>query len=111
MRKICVLLIIVLIFSSCVYGAINLSNALSLEFDGTKATCTASVTDYGSSISITMYLYRGSALVRSWSKSGTNAVVLSKEYNCISGQTYTLDADITVNGLPVNTIPVTKPCP
>lgn len=102
---------IMLLFSTCVYAATRSSASLALEFSGTTATCTTTVNQFGASIDISMSLYRGTALVKTWTKSGVNKVTLSKTYTCISGQIYTLQTDVTVNGVSINVNPVTKTCP
>lgn len=111
MKKVCIILVVILLFSTCVHAATNSVASTSLDFSGTTATCTTTVNQLGASIDITMSLYRGTSLVKTWTKSGANKVTLSKTRSCISGQTYTLEADVTVNGVSVNVTPITKTCP
>jgi len=84
---------------------------MDLSFNGTTANCSISVKEAGSSISVTLKLYKGTTLVKSWSKSGTGKVELDKTWICISGQSYTLNADVIVDGSPVSVTPITKTCP
>ena len=112
MRKLCLILVVVLLFSSIIYGATTATGkTLTLTFDGTTAQCTTKITHSGAYIDVTMKLYKGTTFVQSWHKSGLDIVKLEKTKICISGQTYTLQADVTVDGVPVNVSPMTEICP
>lgn len=110
-RKLCIMLVIIMLFTTCAYAAAMARTSMDLTFSGTTANCHILVKEAGSSIDVTMKLYKGSTLVKSWSKSATGRVELSKTWTCISGQSYTLDADVTVNGSPVTVMPITETCP
>ncbi|MCR4805805.1 MAG: hypothetical protein K5981_09220 [Clostridia bacterium] len=111
MKRLCIALIVVLVFASFASASDRGRVSLKLSFTGTTAKCKIEVTEAGAAIDVTMYLYEGSSLVCSWSKSGTDYVSLNKSRTCVSGQTYTLEADVTVNGVPISVTPVTKTCP
>lgn len=112
MRKICFVLIIILLFTVISCGAsMAIEKELELTFSGTTATCSTLIKQYGSNIHVTMELYRGSTFITSWSKSGTNRVSINETRLCTSGQTYTLQVNVTVDGSPVYVPPVTKTCP
>lgn len=111
MRKLCIALVLVLLFTTFAYAAVMARTSMDLSFTGTTANCHISVKEAGASIDVTMKLYKGSALVKSWHKAGTGKVELDKTWTCISGQTYTLQADVTVGGNPINVTPITETCP
>ena len=111
MRRMCFALVVIMLFTTCVHAAMLSSTSMDLSYSGTTANCQITVREANASIDVTMELYRGSTLVKSWSKSGTNRVSLNKTWTCISGQAYTLEADVTVNGISVNVTPITKTCP
>ena len=74
-----------------------------LSFDGTTATCTATIRKPGKTINATMELWCGNSLLATWSDSNTNLLTLRKSYNGIRrGQTYTLKVYGTANGIAFN---------
>ncbi len=86
-------------------------NQPTLTFSGTTALCEFRITDLGKNIQVTMELWKGSILVASWSKSGTNIVTLSETCTVTRGPTYTLKVSGITGGVSFNVIPVTKSCP
>ena len=82
-------------------------------FSGTKATCTVIVRGekINDSISVTAKLWQGSTCLNTWRESGTQLVTLSRSTTVEKGKTYTLTADVTVNGGNQATKSVTKTCP
>lgn len=110
-RKLCIVLAMIMLFTTCVYAAAMVRTSMDLTFSGTTANCYILVKEAGASIDVTMKLYKGSTLVKSWTKSGTGRVELNKTWTCISGQSYTLNADVTIDGFPISVTPVTKTCP
>ena len=111
-RVLSIVLIVLLLATSLSYaGTLAVSKSMKLTFSGTTANCLLTVKSSGDSISATLKLYHGTTMIDSWSASGTGSLTIGETHNCVSGQTYRLEADVTVNGLPVNVTPVTKTCP
>ena len=111
-RVLSIVLIVLLLATSLSYaGTLAISKSMKLTFSGTTANCLLTVKSYGNPINATLKLYNGTTQIDSWSTSGNNSISISETHNCVSGQTYRLEADVTVNGLPVNVTPVTKTCP
>ena len=72
----------------------------SLTFDGTEATCELKVVgETGDEIEATLSLWRGSTMLATWSKEGTSYVRISQTKTVTKGYTYTLKADVTINGV------------
>ena len=82
----------------------------SLSFNGTTASCSATVKGSGEIIA-TLELWQGSTLVASWSGTGTVSVFLHGTATVLHGQTYTLTVSGTVGGVEINAVPVTRTCP
>lgn len=114
-RRICALIILVVLALSISVQAIEprTSAQLSLSFDGTTALC--SVICRGSSsddaIDATLTLYQGSTYVDSWSDSGKGQVSLSGSCKTVSGKSYKLVVDYSVNGRSKPSVYTTGKCP
>lgn len=82
----------------------------SLSINGTVATCSAICRSGGSSdtISVTLSLWRGTTLVTRWTASGSTLVTISEQCTILSGQTYTLILDYSINGIAQTPISVSK---
>ena len=113
MRRVLVFILIILLFATSLSyaGTLAITKSIKLTFSGTTANCLLTVKSPGDSISATLYLYHGTTMIDSWSTSNTNSVTIGETHTCTSGQTYRLEADITVNGNPVNISPITRTCP
>ena len=74
---------------------------LTLSFQGTTATCTASVQadNTTDSVSVTMRLWNNGRVIGTWANSGTYVVRLSKSAPVVKGQSYKLTIDSTINGV------------
>lgn len=84
----------------------------SLTFTGTTANCSVTVRGENSTdkISITAKLYRGGTLLATWTKSGTGSVKLSEKKTVTKNFSYTLESNVTINGVKQSVSPVTKAC-
>ena len=84
-----------------------------LSFSGTTANC--SVTCRGDNatdrIYVTLSLYHGSALVDSWSASGTYRVPVSGSCGVERGETYRLVMNWSLNGVLQPTYETSATCP
>lgn len=87
--------------------------SVSLSFDGSKAVCAAWYTADNTSdaLDVTLSLYRGSTLVKSWSRAGIGTVSVSERCGVQSGKTYTLTMQYSVNGVPQPDLSTTKTSP
>ena len=84
-----------------------------LTFDGTTAYCSATCRGESSrdSVKATIALYKGSALLDSWSDSGTGSVTVSGQYGVKSGESYTLKLTYSVNGVSKQSVSTSATCP
>ena len=101
-------LMITVIVSVCSTKASNVS--VDLKFNGSTATCMGTVVGNGS-ISATLELWQGSTKLVSWPGSGSGYVQISQPYTVVSGVTYTLRLNGTINGVSFPEISETKTCP
>lgn len=84
----------------------------SLTFDGSTAICEIKVVGENTSdeIEVTLTLWRGNFMMDSWSAEGTGYLRMSESVVVTSGYTYRLEADVTINGDALDTLPVSKKC-
>ena len=82
---------------------------LYLSFSGTTASCTAAIKGNGA-INATLQLWQGSALIASWSGTGTNQLTIHGTSTVSHGQIYTLTVTGTVGEAIINAMPVTGTC-
>lgn len=87
--------------------------SVSLRFEGKEAICSAICTGNNESdnLDVTLSLYRGGTLVKSWSQSGTGYVTISERCGAKSGKSYTLVMQYSVNGTEKPDLSTTKTCP
>ena len=93
-------------------GAGNPIN-LSLSFSGTTANYSTVVrgNNTSDSISVTMKLWKGGSVIKTWSSSGSGKVSMSKTAAVKRGQTYKLTVNATINGVAQPQQSVTRTCP
>ena len=115
MRRIIVCTVIVATIMTSIVSAHALAMATryktSLDFNGSTAHCYASVMDSGKTITITAKLWRGTALIGTWSDTDNSFVEVNGIKMAQSGQTYTLKVSYTINGVTHNLPDITKTCP
>ena len=72
----------------------------SLRFDGTTAVCSVVCRGESSNddLDVTLTLYQGRNEVCSWSDSGTGRVSVSGECQVVSGKSYKLMLEYSING-------------
>ena len=63
----------------------------TLTFDGTTAICTYQFSSQGDTIAVTMNLWNGDTLVKSWTEVGQDVVRVSKTCTVSRGKTYVLE--------------------
>ena len=86
------------------------SRTVNLTFNGTTVNCSGTVFDSGS-ITANLELWQGSTKLISWPGSGNGFVQISETYTVVSGVTYTLKMNGTINGVSFPEASVTKTCP
>lgn len=81
-----------------------------IDFDGTVATCTVSVTGNSmkDEIEIVVKLYKGSNCIATWSESGTGYLNFLKNKTVSKGTEYTLTAEVEINGTMQPPVSITK---
>lgn len=100
---------LVVIASSVTPAATSVTSSLS--FSGTTANCRVSIVEIGKEIDASLELWCGSTLVDSWSGSATSQLVITGTHSVVSGQTYTLKVNGTINEVAFSSAPITKTCP
>lgn len=115
-RRICVWMALIALVLSVSVQAVELRYVTarpSLTFNGTTAFCSAVCRGDSSNdkINATLTLYQGSTYVDSWSGSGKDRVALSGTCEAVSGKSYKLVVDYSVNGESKPSVSTTKTCP
>ena len=84
-----------------------------LTFSGTVATCKAEVyaDKVSDQITVTMKLWHNGSLLKSWTKSGSMSVQMTKAATVVKGKTYKLTVDVSINGIVQPQKSITKTCP
>lgn len=72
-----------------------------LSFSGTTATCSVTVVADSTKdeVEATIELWEGSVCVRTWQVSGDGSIAFEKSVSVSKGRTYTLAANISINGV------------
>lgn len=83
-----------------------------IDFSGTTAHCTASVTgnSMDDDIDIVVKLWQGNSCIDTWEDSGSGYVFLSKYKTVEKNKEYTLTIDATINGKKQPTASFTSTC-
>lgn len=72
----------------------------SLWFTGTTANCRVTISEPNMQIDVTMELWHGQTLLKSWTDSGETYFKMERDYDgVVSGQTYTLKVYGTSGGV------------
>lgn len=114
-RTVALLLVVVLILSVSVQATAKIQTISPLlQFSGKTANCYVEVSADKATdkIEITASLWRGSTCLETWTESGYEYVYLSESKTVsISGVTYKLTADVTINGKALPQVESTAKCP
>lgn len=114
-RVIALTLAVVLLLGISVAAYTNAETIAPLiQFDGKTAHCYVEVSADRSTdpISITASLWRGSTCLATWTASGRGYVFLDEStVVSVTGVTYRLTADVTVNGETFPQVEATAKCP
>ncbi|MBO4915535.1 MAG: hypothetical protein J5449_10050 [Oscillospiraceae bacterium] len=72
----------------------------NLTFSGTTAKCSAQIIEYSKQINVTMELWTGNTLLKTWTETGRDYVEVKGEYSSVEhGKTYTLKVYGTLGGI------------
>ena len=85
----------------------------SLEFEGTSAICSIFVSGDSTSddVSVVLKLWTGGRCVKTWVESGDGYVYLDESAKVVSGQYYTLTADVAINDSTLDRSSTSAKCP
>lgn len=117
MKKIAMLLAIVLLVATPLTAqaatprTINISP--EIDYTGSTAICSVLVaTDYMyQEIEVTVTLWHGNSWIESWDISGYGYVDWEDTVTVVSGNTYTLTIDATIDGEDLDQVYISKKCP
>ena len=104
MRKVALLLAIIIVLATplSVYAADQRIIGImpELSFNGTTANCSVRVIGNNTSehIEVTIKLWRGSSCLETWTAEGYGYVFWGDTATVTKNKTYTLTADVTING-------------
>lgn len=83
-----------------------------LEFSGTTASCGVVISaNSGEDITVVLKLWHGSTCLKGWTEYGESYLQFSDTCPVVSGQTYRLTADVTINGVAEDQVAISKTCP
>ena len=112
-RKVIGMTAVLLLMLSITANAVQmraLSPRVTLSFNGTTANCSATVTDAGKELDVTLQLWHGNVLIDSWPASGTGMVFVQGSSKVIKGETYTLIVTGTSDGKSFSSTPFSRTC-
>lgn len=115
MRKLALFMAIILVVATplSVSAAPRLLNVFpALSFDGTTATCQATVAGNNTSehIEVTMKLMQGSYCEATWTADGYGYVYMLEYDTVTKGRTYNLVVEVKVNGIAQTPASVSATC-
>ena len=116
-RSIAVFLIAILIFASLPISALaNTSRTLAiipgLNYEGSTAKCSLTVSGYTStdSIDAVIKLWYGSTCLYAWNASGTGYLVFSDTLTVTRNREYRLTVDVEINDVAKPRVSISKKC-
>ncbi len=104
-KRILVFLLAIVMLFALSYHALAATQTVSIvpniTFNGTKATCSVSITGnmLTDTISATMTLKRGTTVIDEWTDSGSGFLYMSETADVARWKTYTLTVNATINGV------------
>lgn len=83
-----------------------------ISFNGTMASCSVVVTGNQSkdNISIVMKLWNGGTCVKTWEAKATGYLYAKESAAVVSGKTYSLTVDVTIDGKALPTVTTSGTC-
>lgn len=112
-RVIALLLCVVMLCGTTAFAADtrSVSSSPELTFDGATAFCKFEHSSLGDTITVTMKLWQGDTLVKSWMQTGTSEIIISKTCEVSRLKMYKLEVSGTCGGVAFGPISVSKRCP
>ena len=83
-------------------------SGLELNYYGNTAKCSISICSISSNIKITMTLFQRNRLIATWTKEGKDCLTMDESCNVAKGYSYTLRANVLIDGVAQVIPPVTK---
>lgn len=111
-RYLAAMLLVCLLLGTVAHAAEpRISYTPELSFSGTTANCMVVVSAFGQPITVVLELSDEDGVIKTWTSSGRNYVKIEDTYPVVSGETYTLQASGTINGVAFDRDVVTGTCP
>lgn len=112
MKQLTFLMVMIVVISIPLEISAAIYTTPTLNFNGTTATCNATVTadDFSQYIEVTMKLMNGTTTMASWSADGYGYVYLNKTASVVNGRTYKLMVEITMDGVEKDPVYITGTC-
>lgn len=82
-----------------------------ISFNGKTAECSVSISAAGQKIDATLELWEKDTLLDSWTGSGYDVLRIEGNHRAVSGHTYTVKVNGTIDGIDIKADPVSKTCP
>ena len=117
MKKIAMLLAIILLVATPLTAQAATPRTIDvrpkLTYTGTTANCSVLVSaDYTyQEIEVTIALWHGNSWIESWEVSGEGYVYWQDTVTVVSGNTYTLTIDATIDGEDLDQVYISQTCP
>lgn len=94
------------------YSSRTLAIMPGLNFEGTTAKCSLSVSGYSStdSIEAVIKLWDGNNCLETWTKSGTGFLMFNDTHRVNRNREYTLTVDVEINDISKPTVSISKRC-
>ena len=83
----------------------------SINFSGTTANCSVTISAIGKNINANLELWCNGSMVDSWSKSGYHTIVITGSHYGISGREYVVKVTGTIGNDSIVSYPVSAVCP
>lgn len=82
-----------------------------LNYSGTTANCSAVLTSPGDDLELIVELWRGNVRLSRWAEEGSNRIQIDEYRQVLSGSTYVMTVNGSINGEPFDEVSITKTCP
>jgi len=82
-----------------------------LIYSGTTANCTVLISSPGDEIEATVELWRGSVCLSRWAAEAEDFLEIDESRQVLSGSTYVMTVNGSIDGVPFDEVSITKRCP
>ena len=116
MRKIALLLALIIVISMPISAQAATPRARiispAISYSGNTATCTARIiwTSTSNYLEATIKLWNGNSCIKTWDATGYGYILFSETATVVTGNTYTLTVDLSVDGVAQTTSSISKKC-